>query len=168
MRRGYILPMFSLLLLSAETNAPRFGDYPAQADWHGSAASIKLITRSERMFRTRLTEAAKEPPDFAGHYKFAGWGCGSLCGAGAIIDLQSGDVYQPPLAEQGGGWQHWISCAASFDGTGYEYHLTSKLMIVRCGSNFDQSGKNWPDVYYLLWEGTGFKTLLHIPKKRFN
>ena len=28
--------------------------------------------------------------------------------AGAVIDLQTGDVYPPPLAPEGNGWQHWI------------------------------------------------------------
>lgn len=120
------------------------------------------------MFRTRLAEAAKEPPDFAGHYKFAIWGCGSNCAAGAIVDLQSGEVYAPPLGGKGEGWQRWISCTGLLDSTGYEYHLNSRLMIVRCGWSFDQDGKNRPDVYYLLWEGTQFRQLLNIPMKRQN
>jgi hypothetical protein len=168
MRQSSILFILFPALLFAGTDVPRFEDYPAPTDWHGPAASIKLITRSERMFRTRLIEAARESPDFAGHYKFAGWGCGSVCGAGAIIDLQSGDVYAPPLGGKGEGWERWISCPALFDGTGYEYHLNSRLMVVRCGWNFDQDGKNWPDLYYLLWEGTKFKELLHVPQKRLN
>ena len=155
-------------LLLAGTDVPRFEDYPQPTDWHGPVAPIKLITRSERMFRTRLTEASQEQPDFAGHYKFAGWGCGSNCGAGAIVDLQTGEVYAPPLGGKGEGWQRWISCTALFDGTGYEYHPNSRLMIVRCGWNFDQDGKNRPDVYYLLWEKTQFRQLLHIPAKPQN
>jgi hypothetical protein len=115
------------------------------------------------MFRTRLTEAATQPPDFAGHYRFAVWGCGSNCGAGAILDLQNGAVYQPPLAFGRKGWERWMSCAALLQDTGYEYHVDSRLMIVRCGYGFDEQGKNWPDVHYLLWEGTRFKELLHIP-----
>ena len=34
------------------------------------------------MFRTQLINAAKEPPDFAGHYRFALWGCGSIAAPG--------------------------------------------------------------------------------------
>jgi hypothetical protein len=145
---------------------PRFTDYPVKEAWQGSSAPIKLLTRSERMFKTVLTQASKEPPDFAGHYRFAGWGCGSLCGAGAIIDLQSGKVYQPPLGGKGGGWSRWISCSALFEGTGYEYHVDSRMMIVRCGRNFDEHGKNWPEIDYLLWQGNGFKNLLRIPEKQ--
>lgn len=157
---GFLI--FCAQLLVAETPVPRFEDFQADVDWHGPNVAVQLNSASERMFRTRLTDAAKEPPNFAGHYRFAGWGCGSICGAGAIVDLQTGAVYQPPLGGRGQGWDRWISCPAMFDGTGYKYRLDSRLMIVRCGSSFNEHGKNWPDVYYLLWEGTQFKELLHI------
>lgn len=165
MRESLAVFILSPALLFAGTDVPRFEDYSSPTAWHGTVAPIKLITRSERMFRTRLTETAKEPPNFAGHYRITYWGCGSFCAAGALIDLESGNVYPPPLGGNGEGWERWISCPASFEGTGDEFHLDSRLMIVRCGHNFDRNGKNWPDVYYLLWEGTRFKELLHIPVK---
>lgn len=113
--RASVLLVLLSALLSAETDVPRFEDYPAPTDWHGPAAPVRLVIRSERMFQARLTEGAKKPPVFAGHYSFPGWGCGSVCIAGAIIDLQTGDVYAPPLAQKG--WEgaaHWISCTAAF------------------------------------------------------
>jgi len=164
-RASVPLVLFSALLAAA-TDMPRFEDYPASTDRHGPAAPVKLVTRSERMFQTLLTEAGKKPPDFAGHYKFDIWGCGSECAASAVVDLQSGDVYAPPLAKKVEGWGHWISCVSMFEGTGFEYHVNSRLMITRCGSNFDKDGKNHPDVYYLLWDGAGFKELLHVRAKR--
>jgi hypothetical protein len=145
---------------------PQFQDFPVTEVWRGPAAPVLITTRSERMFRTRLSQAGKESPDFAGHYRFAGWGCGTVCGAGGIVDLQTGVVYPPPLGGKGEGWERWIDCAALFPGNGYEYRLDSRLMIVRCGWNYDSPGKNWPDIYYLLWEGTRFKELLHIKPPR--
>jgi hypothetical protein len=142
-RLCWFLILFAELLV-AQFAAPRFEQYPAEADRHGPAVSIKLISPSERMFRTRLTEAAKEPPDFAGRYRFTVWRCGSECAAGAIIDLRTGVVYQPLLGGKGEGWERWISCNAAFDGTGYDHRLNSRLMIVRCAWNFDERGKNWP------------------------
>src|ERR1700744_3199878 len=103
--RLFLLLFFTLLLLTA-ADSPRFEDYPAATDWHGPAPPVKLVTRSEEMFQTRLTEGAKEPANFAGHYRFTFWGCGASCSASAIIDLETGDVYAPPLAEKGEGWQH--------------------------------------------------------------
>jgi len=89
---------------ASQRQIPRFEDYPVPEKWQGPAAPVKLTTASERMFATRLREASKQPPDFAGHYRFAGWGCGSACAAGAIIDLATGNVYQPPFAGKAGGW----------------------------------------------------------------
>src|SRR5258708_39476447 len=87
---------------------PRFEDFPVSENWNQSAAPLELTTRSERMFRTNLTNAAMEPANFAGHYRFTFWGCGSMCGAGALIDLQTGDVFPPPLGAHGNGWARWI------------------------------------------------------------
>lgn len=156
-----ILTIFTALLL-AGADVPRFDRYPSATDWQGPSAAIKLTTPSERMFRTRLAEAGTQPPNFAGHYRITYWGCGSECSASAVIDLQTGHVYPPALGLKGTGWERWISCTASFEGTGEEFHLNSRLMIIRCGFNFDQNGQNQPDVYYLLWEGSSFRELLHL------
>ena len=141
---------------------PQFTDYPVREKWRGPAAKVRLTTKSEHMFRTRLTDAAKEPPDFAGHYRIAGWGCGSACVATAIVNLKTGLVYPPPLAGKGEGWQRWMNCAAWLDDKPLEYRRDSRLMIVRCGWDVDENGRNWPDVYYLLWQGTRFEQLLHV------
>jgi hypothetical protein len=110
------------------------------------------------MFRTQLTNAAKEPPTFAGHYRVTFLGCGSNCSAGALIDLQTGDVFQPPLANPNGyGWERWIECTACFEGANDEFHLGSRLMIVRCGLNFSERlRKNIPDTYYFCGKGIIF------------
>ena len=148
-------------------NPPKFEDYPVSESWHATAAPVKLTTRSERMFRTNLTNAAKEPPNFAGHYRIAYWGCGSVCSAGALVDLQTGDAFPLPLAKPNGtGWEKWIMCTASFEGTGDEFHIESRLMIVRCGLNYsDRLQKNLPDTSYFLWENDRFRRILFVPGK---
>jgi hypothetical protein len=103
---------------SPDARPPRFEDYPVKETWQSNPPNVKLTTRSERMFQTRLTNAAKEPPNFAGHYRITYWGCGSFCSAGAVIDLQTGYVFPPPLAKPNGkGWERWIMCTASFEGS---------------------------------------------------
>jgi hypothetical protein len=82
---------------SAPVRTPRFEDYPVPESWGGSPAPVVITTRAERMFRTRLTTAAKGPPNFAGHYRVEIWGCGSECISGAIVDLETGKVFSPPL-----------------------------------------------------------------------
>jgi hypothetical protein len=146
---------------------PRFDDFPVTEKLNLPHAVLKLSSPAERMFQTRLTNAAKEPPNFAGHYRITYWGCGSVCSAGALIDLQTGDVFQLPLAKANGrGWERWIMCTASFEGANDEFHIDSRLMIVRCGLNYpERSQKNIPDTFYFLWEANHFRQLLYISGK---
>jgi hypothetical protein len=146
---------------------PHFEDFPVSEKWNQSPAPLKLMTRSERMFQTQLTNAAKEPPNFAGHYRITYWGCGSNCSAGALVDLQTGGVFPPPLSKSSGsGWERWIMCTACFDGADDEFHPDSRLMIVRCGLNYSERlQKNVPDTYYFLWERDGFRQLLFMSGK---
>jgi len=104
--------MIGTVMQYAQSPLPRFENYPVHESWTGPGATLKLETRSRRLFITRLTEAAKQPADFAGHYKFAMWGCGSSCTAGAIVDLEKGSVFAPPLGGRGSGSEPWIVAEA--------------------------------------------------------
>lgn len=143
----------------AQPAVPRFEDYPVAPAWTGSAAPIRFTSPSERMFRTQILNAAKLPPNFAGHYRFAGWGCGSLCVAGAIIDLQNGSIFPPPLGGKGIGWGRWMFCGGVVEGHYTEYRLDSNLMIVRCQ---DAHGIG---EHYLAWENNAFREILLVHNK---
>jgi hypothetical protein len=168
-----IIALVALASLLAQTpkytakNPPRFQDFPVAEVWNRPPAPLKLTTSSERMFKTRLTEANRQPAAFAGHYTMAFWGCGSVCSAAALIDLKTGEVYQPPLATpNGAGWERWIMCPGSFEGTDDEFHINSRLMIVRCGMNYSERlQKNIPDMWYFVWEQNRFRELLFVPGK---
>lgn len=147
---------------------PAFAEFPVSEKWNPPQAAVNLATPSERMFKTQLTNAAKEQPNFAGHYRIAYWGCGSVCAAGALVDLQTGNVYQLPLSNPNGtGWERWIMCTASFEGAKDEFHLDSRLIIVRCGLNFSEHlKKNIPDTSYFVWENNRFQRLLYVSGKQ--
>ena len=146
---------------------PRFEDFPVAEKWNQPAAPLKLATRSERMFRTQLTNAAKEPPNFAGHCRFATWGCGSNCAAGAIVNLQTGEVFQPPQATPNAtGWDRWIIGVGMMEDSEITFHPESRLVLVRGGMNYSSRlNKNVPDAYYFVWEENCFRRLLYIPGK---
>jgi hypothetical protein len=55
------------------------------------------LSRAAREFRTRLREAAREKPNFAGHFIVTTWGCGTECVEGAIIDARTGRVFMLPF-----------------------------------------------------------------------
>jgi hypothetical protein len=53
-------------------------------------------------FRTRLTEAYEaDTSNFAGHYTFVYWGCGSPCQMSLLIDRQTGKIFDSPGASLG-------------------------------------------------------------------
>ena len=143
---------------------PRFEDFPATPSSLVHHAPLKLNLRAERMFKTRLTEAAAKAPNFAGNLRSVGWGCGSNCGAGAVIDLETGTVYQPPLAAGKKGWERWALTCGMFDGAGWWGRIDSRLLIVRCGKTWvERINSIVPDTYYFVWEGNRFRQLLKIP-----
>ncbi len=45
-------------------------------------------------FRARIDKEVEKGPNFAGRYVYAEWGCGSSCGAGAIVDPESGEIVE--------------------------------------------------------------------------
>jgi len=84
--------VFLSLAVFGQKGVPQFKDYPAGKIYRGKNAPVKLTNSDERMFRTRLTEAAKQKPNFAGHYVLTSWGCGTECLSGAAIDVRTGKV----------------------------------------------------------------------------
>ena len=133
-------------------------------EWTGPSAAVKLVSPEELLFRTSLREAAKQPPNFAGHFRFVSWGCGTNCLGGAVINLKTGEVAQPPLARNVRGEEHWIFCTSLFEKGGIEYRRESSLFIVRCGWKQDRNGNNTPDTYYFNFVGSEFRELVHIPE----
>ena len=116
-----------LLVLSSaytfgQTRSPQFKDFPVQGKYAGKNAPV-IIASGDRMYRTRLREAAQEKPNFAGHYILSAWGCGAACLMGAVIDANTGKVYWFP---------HTICC---WNDTGEDnftpivFRLNSRLVV---------------------------------------
>ena len=77
-----------------------FSDFRAGSVFKGQKALIDYKSNvTAREFRTRITEGYKQDGlNFAGHYSFVFWGCGSGCQSSAIVDLITGKVYDGPVA----------------------------------------------------------------------
>lgn len=71
---------------------PRFASYPAKVEQIRKIPQLRLTTSQVRRYRTELREASNHPPDFAGHYILANWGCGASCVLAAAIDAKTGAV----------------------------------------------------------------------------
>jgi len=76
---------------------PSFGDYQVKPTFHGRPADPVLNTEFSNRFRTHIRDAAARGPNFAGHYVLADWCCGSACIQVAVIDAESGAVYEGPF-----------------------------------------------------------------------
>jgi hypothetical protein len=84
-----------LLAIALVLTAVDFGAYPSDEALVAPAAK-PIVTGPAARFATQIREAAKQPPDFNGHFKIARWGCGSNCLQWAVIDLQTGRVVMAP------------------------------------------------------------------------
>jgi hypothetical protein len=143
---------------AAAVDTPEFGDYKVKV----STAQPKPIkfagNKDARMFRTRLTEARNEGVNFAGHFIFASWGCGTSCLQGAIIDASTGEVFFPEELS-----------VMSFGMGGDEipdeplqFRKDSKLFILH-GYTGGDSDEPEGGVHYLVWEGKKFKRVKYVP-----
>ncbi len=116
-----LILVFSSLAVFGQKGAPQFRDYPAGKIYKGRNAPV-IIGKNERMFRTRLREAAKEKPNFAGRYIVTAWGCGTQCLMGAVIDAKTGKVY----------WWNFTVCCwenADDDFSPIEFRPNSRLIV---------------------------------------
>ena len=123
----------------------------------------QLTTQAQRLFRTQLRRAAQEPPNFATYYRFTIWGCGTECVSGALINFATGKVIAPPLATNSNAQMSFSVCQSAYEGFRVETRVDSRLLILRCGLNYDEElQRNVPDVYYFVLEGQRFRRLLHL------
>lgn len=141
-RRSACPPTFFLLLfcccshlIVARNRIPQFKDYPVKTIYRGKNARL-LLTSDARTFKTRLREALKGAPNFAGHFIVTSWGCGTGCQVGAIIDARTGKVFWFPFP---------IGQTSDVD-EGFrpvEFRLDSKLIIfsgVRVDKDDEEEG----------------------------
>jgi hypothetical protein len=121
---GVMSPGLTACTAAWAGDIPQFAAYPAPLAHHGKNAEPDLSTQEARSFRTRLREAAKERPNFAGRYILTTWGCGTSCDMGAVIDAQSGRVTFLPAT---------VCCWSMAVDDGFrpvEARLTSRLIVL--------------------------------------
>ena len=70
-----------------------FANYPEQA-YRGRPVlpQFRGDQRAFAILRTRLRDAARAGPDFAGHYRIESIGCGTECTNSFIIDVKTGRI----------------------------------------------------------------------------
>jgi hypothetical protein len=137
--------VLTLLTTAALADQPKFSDFPAEV-YTGKVAKPILDTADKRNFRTRINEAAKGKPDFAGHFIMVKWGCGASCLGGAVLDAETGAVEFLP-------WS--VCCSSNFDLEPLDYHANSRLLIANGMLNEEE-----PDTaHHFEFDGSQFKPL---------
>lgn len=166
---SFIVLAFVLFICFGQASAqkrndtPRLSDYPVTNIFSGKNAPVKLVSSTDRRYRTVLREAAKEEPDFAGHHRIALAGCGTNCMIAAAINLRTGRVYWFPETIF-----HGLSDevdALIGDGVA-KYSVDSKLLVF--SSLKDRDSGEYVYLQYYLFEGNRFTLLRSVKKRRSN
>lgn len=171
MKSAGVVGIFVLLLAVAafgqNRKTPTFSQYPAKVEKARTKTIDFKHSYGAGTFRTRLNEGLREGINFAGHYIVVGWGCGTGCISGAIIDARNGRVYFPNAFHDIGVWYDDNSYTAE----PVKFRKNSRLFVISgiSGDQEERSGdKNiWGDYYY-EWKGNGLSLIKFVPRKRTN
>jgi len=135
-----------------------FKGYPATVERTAAKAIDFKASPGASTFRTRLRDALEEGVNFAGHFILTGWGCGTGCTNGAVIDARNGRVYFPDELAGVGGYDEP-------DGKTFTFQKNSRLLII-CGT----PGPDREDVparkhgtYYYEWRSNRFRLIKFVP-----
>lgn len=124
---------------------PQFEDYPAGGKYTGKHHA-PVLTEENRELRTRLRQVAQEKVNFAGHYVFTLWGCGTECLRGAAIDVKTGKVFLLPFT-------------IGIDPV--SFHPDSRLIMFQAES----SGTGEPGFrYYQIDDKKGWMVVREVPR----
>jgi len=155
--------MLCAVCSSAQTNKiPAFGQYPATVE-KAKAKSVDFKHNPDaRSFRTRLSEALKSGVNFAGHYVVAGWGCGTGCISGAIIDARTGNVFWPIEFSDIGVWYG----SENYADEPVAYKKNSRLLVIFGIPGSKESQPDKPSgKYYYEWANNRLRLVKFVPVK---
>jgi len=141
---------------NGQTKALRFEDFRVTNIYRRRSAHIDFSDAGARMYRTRLTEAAKSKSNFAGHYIITDWGCGTECFVPVAIDARTGKVYFFGFS---------VSYSPFATDVAMEYRLDSKLIVIN-GYLEDEHGQKEHGTYSYKWQNNRL-VLLRFVKKPF-
>jgi hypothetical protein len=109
----------------------------------------------------------KKGPNFAGKYTIAQWGCGTSCIGIAVINEETGTVYDGPFRflQYDGSMKYsdgTYSLSDDFEPIGYRQD--SRLLIVRgCPDSESYTGCA---VFYYEWQERRFRLIEKLPASR--
>ena len=147
--------------LAQNRSLPKFADYRAAVEKPRVRSIDFKKNRDANSFRTRLSSGLRGGVNFAGHYVVVGWGCGTGCISGAIIDARTGNVLWP---EQLNGIGVYYA-GDSYADEPVAFRKYSRLLTitgspgVRTGEPEKQAG-----IYYYEWKRDRLHLLRFVKK----
>ena len=166
MKRKVLLIVTALVLVSgvyAQTGKlPKFGNYPAAAEKPRVKSVDFRRDPSASTFRTRLTGAFRRGVNFAGHYVLVGWGCGTGCTNGAIIEARNGRVIWPEQL-----YNLDATYGDSYSDEQITFRKDSSLVVIHgIPGTKNETAKAKPSGdYYYEWKNNRFKLLKFVEKR---
>jgi hypothetical protein len=145
---------------------PRFEDYRVPTPIPERKSNAFIATHdgpneAPEHFNKRISEVAKEGPDFAGHYAVVRWSCGSNCESIAIVDIRTRKVYEAPFMDVTGG--PYVPPDELLS-----YELDSSLLIVKGSTETAQTVDKGPwGTFYYRWDGRRLILIRAIPAPRY-
>ncbi len=122
-----------LLIVSNLAAQITFDNNKVHSIYYGEKHPINFKSNSiARIYKTRISTSYRVfGVNFAGHYSFIYWGCGSPCTSCVIVDVKTGRVYSGP--------------DSAF---GYTFHKDSRFLIVNSKqANKDFAGAPYNELY---------------------
>ena len=156
---------FAILSVSnfgQSSSLPKFTAFPAIVET-AKAKSINFKKNPDvSTFRTRLTEGLRIGVNFAGHFVVVGWGCGTGCISGAIIDARTGNVFWPEQFNALGVW---------YDGQEYAeepvaFRKNSRMLVITGvpGQASDDTPEKPSGAYYYEWKNNRLRQIKFVLK----
>ena len=154
--------VFALTITCFSQPIPKFSQYAAAIE----KPRVKVINFKRSpgagSFRTRLSEGIREGVNFAGHYALVGWGCGTGCISGAIVDTRTGIVYWP---------EQFNAFGVLYNNGNYadppvEYKKNSRLLVIHGipGEKEDDAPAKPSGSYYYEWKNNRLRQVKFVPK----
>lgn len=165
--KGPFFTFFAVAILGISNfgqsnSVPKFTAYPATIEMTKAKAIDFKKNPEARTFRTRLTEGLRGGVNFAGHYVVVGWGCGTGCISGAIVDGRTGNVFWPEQFNALGVWYGGDSYADE----PVAYKKNSRLLIITGvpGEKSDNAPDKPSGIYYYEWKNNRLRQIKFVSK----
>jgi hypothetical protein len=156
----------------SQTNSsslPKFENFLASSEYSGTLAELRYPASMEKRYKREIRDnyVVETKPNFAGHFVLLHWSCGTACKEMAIVDARNGNIYFPPITDEGIGVPSYFLPFLTYPNGGttgpvLQFRTDSRLLIIKCNQ-----GKGWRSyIFYFLWQHDKWRLLRKEPLKK--